>query len=62
MTPRRHIGFVAPASMFDDLHELAASRERSVSAELRLAVRKHLNESAQPAEAQLANEALESLN
>jgi hypothetical protein len=48
MTSHRHIGFVAPSSMFEELHELAASRERTVSAELRLAVRAHLAENEAP--------------
>jgi hypothetical protein len=53
MTSTRHIGFVAPASMFEELHELAASRERTVSQELRLLIRDHLAEkrSASPTKA-----------
>lgn len=53
MSSRRHIGFVAPPEMFEELHELAASRERTVSQELRLMVRQYLAEnerSARPPE------------
>ena len=45
----KHIAFVAPLDMAEALQRLATREERTVSAQLRLMVRAHLeNESAQP--------------
>ena len=42
MTDRKHIGFVVPVDMAAALEQKAASQDRSLSAELRVAVRAHL--------------------
>ena len=49
MNDRKLVSFVCPIDLAEGLQELAVSRERTVSAELRLMVRQHLNESATPA-------------
>ena len=49
MPSRKFVGFTAPADLVDDLKDLATSRERTVSAELRFLIREHLQEeSARP--------------
>lgn len=52
MADQKHIGFVVPVEMAAALQEKAASEDRSLSAELRVALRAHLAENERSARPQ----------